>query len=210
MSAPTVVYGHGVWVFVHVTGSGSKLKSYGWADISEILRFLHSRSSRVDGRMYPAAASVCWRAVAQESRMMLWAIFLLILRQANMWSPYRSCMHVHLHVGQLTLSNIGKRSFRLIAMSKDQLGNLLDMLLRFIPMSRYDVCGDKMLGSRWRCTGASICTVEYICWETRSLQNAFILLLRLCGDMADSKCDMRCSVGHFDPLQMALILGSRL
>jgi hypothetical protein len=62
-----------------------------------------------------------------------------------------------------------------------------------------------MLGSRCRCTGVLICTVEYTLLETRSPQNALILLLALCWDMADSKCDMQCSVGHFDPLHMALI-----
>ncbi len=81
MSAPIVVYGQGVCVVEQVIGSGSKLKSKGCAEISEMLRFLLSMSSFDVGRMYPAVASAGCSAVANESRIILWTIFLLIFRQ---------------------------------------------------------------------------------------------------------------------------------
>jgi hypothetical protein len=39
-------------------------------------------------------------------------------------------------------------------MSKIQGGNRLEGLLRDNAMSGWKVCGERMLGSRWRCSGA--------------------------------------------------------
>ena len=70
---------------------------------------------------------------------------------------------------------------------KDQLGSLCDRLLRFIPINGYDVCGDKMLGSRCVCSGASVFIVLYIWLVTNSPQNDLMRPLALFVDMEDSK-----------------------
>ena len=56
---------------------------------------------------------------------------------------------LHLQVGQLVGSKIGKRNFRRRAIWKAQFGSLCCAMLHDIPISGYDVCGDRMLGSTW-------------------------------------------------------------
>ncbi len=51
ISAPIVVYGHCVVVVSESIGSGSKLISKGWADMSRVRRCCRSVSSFEDGRM---------------------------------------------------------------------------------------------------------------------------------------------------------------
>ena len=83
MSNPIVVYGQGVCVVPLVVVSGSKLMSKGRAEVSVIGKFVRSLSSLVVWLIYPAVARAGWRAVAQLSRMMLCAIFLLQCMHEN-------------------------------------------------------------------------------------------------------------------------------
>ena len=43
-----------------------------------------------------------------------------------------------------------------------QFGSLCCELLRLIPTSGYDVWGERMLGRRWRCSGADVPMAVYI------------------------------------------------
>ena len=82
-----VVYGQGVWAEL----SGSKLMSNGRPEMSDIGRFVRSLSNFDVDWIYPAVARAGWSAVAQQSRMILCAIFLLNFLQLKKWSPYQSC-----------------------------------------------------------------------------------------------------------------------
>lgn len=82
---------------------------------------------------------------------------------------------------------IGSLSFRSIAIVKDQLGSLCDGLLQFIPINGYDVCGDRMLGSRCVCSGASAFIVLYIWFVTNAPQNDLMRPLALLVEMEDLK-----------------------
>lgn len=102
-----------------------------------------------EGLMYPAVARAGWSPDAKESRIMLCDAFLLIFWQLKVWSPKQSCFVLHLQVGQLLISKMGNRNFRHRVIWKAQIGSLCCALLHVIPTSGYDVCGDRMLGSRW-------------------------------------------------------------
>ena len=87
MSAPIVVYGHWTVVDSESIGSGSKLMSNGWADMSRVRRCRRSMSNLEDWRMYPAVANAGWSASAHESRMVWCACVLLMRWQLKAWSP---------------------------------------------------------------------------------------------------------------------------
>ncbi len=48
----------------------------------------------------------------------------------------------------------GRCSLRFVQMSKIQGGSWLEGLLQHNAMSRWEVCGERMLGRKWRCSGA--------------------------------------------------------
>ena len=87
MSVPIVVYGHWTVVDSESIGSGSKLMSNGWADMSRVRRCRRSMSNLEDWRMYPAVANAGWSASAHESRMVCCACVLLMRWQLKAWSP---------------------------------------------------------------------------------------------------------------------------
>ncbi len=76
-----------MWILSVVGWSGSNDISKGWAVMSLVLMCFFSISSSVEGRIYPACDRAGWRAFAQESLMMLCAIFLLIFTHLKVWSP---------------------------------------------------------------------------------------------------------------------------
>ncbi len=69
-----------MWEVCDVSGSGSKLKSNGWAPVSDVWMFVRSMSSLVFVLMYPAVARAGCSPSAQVSLIMSCAVFLLILR----------------------------------------------------------------------------------------------------------------------------------
>ena len=148
MSAPIAVYGQETYVGEVVVVLGWKEISNGRAAISVSGRFCSSVWIDVLEGMYPAVERAGCIAFAHESLMELWAPILLMCRHWKAWSPYSSCVLPHLQVGRFVMEWIGSLSLRLREMSKLQFGSRWEGLLRFIPIRGYDVCGDKMLGSR--------------------------------------------------------------
>ncbi len=122
MSAPIVVKGQVTYVGDEVDVFGWNDMSKGRAAISVNGRFCCSVSIVALVGMYPAIESAGWIAFAQESRIELCALILLMCRHWNAWSPYMSCVFPHRHVGALVLVCIVSRSFRLMDKSKLQLG----------------------------------------------------------------------------------------
>jgi hypothetical protein len=88
------------------------------------------------------------------SLMELWTFILQIRVRWNVWSPKVSIVRPHGQIWVVEEQLMGSQSFRLIAMSKIKGGRRFDGLLRHNAMIGYDVCGDRMLGRRWRCSGA--------------------------------------------------------
>ncbi len=85
--------------------------------------------------MYPARDSAGWSANAQLSRITWCGKILLCLTHLNIWSPHLSWIAPQGQDGVLSLSKIGSRSFRFIAMMKLQLGRRFRSILRHIDMS---------------------------------------------------------------------------
>ena len=115
-------------------------------------RFCFSVSSCVELVMCPDNASGCCNVIAQLSRIKLCGIFLLCFLHLKVWSPHLSCCFPHGHCGRWEFVNRGSLSFLFIAIRKLQLGSRFAVLLRFMLMSGYDVCGTRMLGNRCRCS----------------------------------------------------------
>ena len=92
MSAPIVVYGHCIFRSGEMWGSGSKLKSNGCAPVSDVRMFRRSMSSLVFALIYPAVDNAGCSPVAQVSRIMSCAGFLLMRLHLNAWSPHLSCV----------------------------------------------------------------------------------------------------------------------
>ena len=160
MSAPIVVYGHCVLRSGEMLGSGSKLKSKGCAPVSEVRMFRLSISSLVVGLIYPAVDNAGCSPVAQVSRIMSCADFLLMRLHLNVWSPHLSCICEQMQVSVFCSVWTGSRSFRRMAIVNIQFGRRWSGLLLFIPVSGYDMCGDSMLGRRCVCSGASMFIIE--------------------------------------------------
>ena len=97
---------------------------------------------------------------------MLCAAILLMCRHLEVWSPQHLCLEPHLQVGVLSGSYTGRRSLRCNAILVAQFGRRLRGLLLFKLIIGYDVWGERMLGSRWRCSGAFVWTSVYS-WPNR-------------------------------------------
>ena len=145
-------------------------------------RFCFSISSDEDGARCPVSASADCNAGAQQSRMKLWGCFLLCFLQLKAWSPQASWILLHGHFGSCSVLNIGSLSFRLMAKRKLQFGCLLDLLDLFIEISGYEVCGTRMLGRRWMCSGALIKVDSYVRSVSAWAQYCLMRDRMLCGD----------------------------
>ena len=93
------MYGQCVLISGEMCGSGSKLKSNGCAPMSEVRIFRLSTSSLVVVLIYPAVDRAGCRPVAQVSRIMSCADFLLMCLHLNAWSPHLSCICEQVQVG---------------------------------------------------------------------------------------------------------------
>ena len=81
------------------------------------------------------------------------------------------------------LLNIGRCSLRLMHMSKIQGGNLLEELLRHMAINGYDIFGDRMLGRRWRCSGACVANSWCVALWRYDVQYLLIRSRALLGDV---------------------------
>ncbi len=90
-----------------------------------------------------------------------------------------------------------------------QFGKRCSGLLLFIPVSGYDICGDRMLGRRCLCSGASMFIIEYICPAMMLLLNCFIRLRALWADMCDWKKAIFSEGSQDGGLAMVAMCGSR-
>ncbi len=77
-----------------------------------------------------------------------------------------------------------------------QLGSLCWELLLHIPTKGYDVCGERILGSRCLCSGALVCASLYICDVTISPEVFFRRLHALCGEILVSEACIHLLVGQ--------------
>ena len=184
--------------------------SKGWAVMSLVFMCLRSISNFVLFLIYPDVDRAGWSASAHESRIMLCANFLLIFVQLKVWSPHWSCVVPHLQRGGCSLvSKTGNRSFCWSANFVLQLVSLCCVLLLHIPTSGYEVCGERILGSKCMC-----CLVFRLAslkiWDvTRSPKSFFNLLRALRRDILDSKTLMQSSDGHVLGQHKGAICGTK-
>ena len=111
-------------------------------------------------------------------RMLLCTPILHIRLHWKVWSPNLSGWRPQGQKGFVVL-----RSFRLMHISKIQGGNRLEALLRHMVISGYDICGDRMLGRRWRCSGACVANSWCVALWRYDVQYLLIRSRALLGDV---------------------------
>ena len=130
--------------------------------------------------MYPTVEKAGCKADAHESCMMLCANFLLISLQWKVWSPQQLCCLPILHIGVLLVLLIRRHNFLRRARRGVQSGSRCCEFDLFISTGGYDVCGERMLGRRCRCSGAWEATRLYSCPVRMLPQWVLSLPLALC------------------------------
>ena len=103
---------------------------------------------------------------------------------------------------------IGSLNFRLMAMSVIQFGSRFCLLLRHMPMRGYDVCGERRLGMRCRCSLLLFVASVYIWFVTMFPVHFFSRLRALCGEILCSNAVICSSTAMESEQQRGAMCGS--
>jgi hypothetical protein len=122
MSAPIVVYGQQCVTFGGREGSGAKDISKGRAFGSDGRCSVGSTANCVVGRMYPDVDRAGVRTDGRLPRMLLCTPILHIRLHWNVWSPNRSGLTPHAQYFIVSVSNMGRQSFRSWQCQKSRVG----------------------------------------------------------------------------------------